>query len=296
MPDHPNPWKALAPYVGDAQPAEQAPFGILSPASLVLEGAGDGGRWVTGFDYEARDCSTTVTVSSTTTADTYTVVEGDPEACYLTYAPFMVEVEQARSTFNRESDWEADTTARLLACQQKAIEREFWTGTLARAQVADNRYLASTDAVDVTPTPGTAVKPAYGAALLEDALAQCGCGIRGTIHTTRGVASSLGLSAEDDTLSTTLGTRAVVGAGYTGSGPGNTAPVGSARWVYATGPLTVRLGDVENRAGSGNGVWGGNGLDVNTNRYSVYAERAAAVTWDSCCHFAVLVDLALDYS
>lgn len=282
--------------VTDVTVAVPAPFGILSPAATVIEDSSP--HWTAGFEYESLDCGTTVRISSICTAATgVTQIAGDPDDRWRSYHPFVIETSFECTTFGG-LDYEEYARKRLEACQQKSIEREFWTGELAKQEDAangadawPNRYLASTNATDVTPTAGTPVKPKYGLALLEQALADCGCGVLGTIHTTRGTASALGLAGADATLMTTLGNRVIAGSGYTGTGPNGSAPAGTAAWMYATGPLTVRLGSVnatpDTRAQS---------VNTSNNSVKVYADRAAAVTWDTCCHFAVLVDLALDYS
>lgn len=190
----------------------------------------------------------------------------------------------------------------LEACQSKAVEIEFWEGRLTTAAETEaanpdvytaNRFLTNGEAEDVTPTPGTAIKPKYGLALLEGALAAAGCGVRGYIHVPPSLASALGLKDmdSDGVLQTKLGNYVVVGAGYTGTGPNGQAPAGSSLWMYATGPVFVRLGDVS--VTPGDKV---QSVDTSINKIQVSAERPASVVWDGCAHFAVLVDLGLDYA
>lgn len=284
----------------DVTTAEPALYGILSPAATVIYD--DSAHWQSGYTYETLDCGTEVRLSTpcSATGESVLAVEAeDGQPLWRSYIPFNIETAfQCSSLGGRLLDYEAKAYSRMEACQQKAIEREFWTGALAKAEDAangadpfPNRYLASTDVQDRTPGGGAAVKPKHGLALLEQALGDCGCGVRGTIHVTRGVASSLGLSGSDGSLETPLGNKVIAGSGYTGSGPDGTAPTGTVQWMYATGPVTVRLGPILSRSGSRAET-----LDTRTNTVLVHADRSAGVTWDSCCHYGVKVDLALDYS
>lgn len=291
--------------VDDVTHAVPADFGILSPAATVVYDSTT--HWAAGFGYETLDCNTTVRLSSLCSAASgvIAVEPGDPDLRWRDTLPFNIETEFTASTMGtRNLDFEARAQQRMEACQQKAVEFEFWTGALARQEqdqwTADGntdtvptRFLASDSAVDLTPTAGTAVKVKHGLALLEQALGDCGCGVRGTIHTTRGTASALGLSASDAVLRTTLGNVVIAGSGYTGSGPDGTQPTGTAAWMYATGPVTVRLGAITATPGRPNRS---QSVDISRNEVQVFAERPAAVTWDTCCHYAVLVDLSLDYS
>ncbi len=196
-------------------------------------------------------------------------------------------------------NWEQRALDALEMCQDKAIELEFWEGRLARAANADdpgsnpNKFLANGDAVDLTPTAGTPVRPRYGLALLEGSLASSGCGSRGFIHVSPAVGSVLPIkdANDDGILTTTLGNYVVTGTGYTGTGTNGAQPSGSAQWIYATGPVFVRLDEPHV-----NGDYPQQMINTRDNSIAVRAERAAAVTWDGCAHFKVLVDLSLDYA
>lgn len=283
--------------VVDVTKASPSSFGILSPAATVVEDSST--HWTSGFEYETLDCGTSAQISTICTGTTpVESIAPDPDAePWESYLPFAVEVDFSCTTLGMNgSDYERRALDRLQACQQKVIEREFWTGELARKeQLSDenfpNRFLASTGATDLTPSAGVAIKPKFGLALLEDALGSCGCGVTGTVHMTRGTASSLGIAASDAVLKTPLGNSVIAGAGYDGSGPDNVLPSGTTRWMYATGPLTVRLSAPEVRATESRQF-----VDSSVNKATLHADRVAAVTWDTCCHYGVLVDLSLDYS
>lgn len=187
------------------------------------------------------------------------------------------------------------------AVTQKAVEHELWTGEIALASGhLDARYLASHDALDLTPGGG-AVAPAVGLAALEWAIGQCGTGGGGVIHMTRDVASLLVFMLEngepDARVYSRLGTPIVPGSGYTGSGPAAVAPnaavpvpapaaittAPTTQWMYATGPVAVHLGAVD---------YIGEKINTAKNEITVLAGRPAAVHWSGGCHFAIQVDLS----
>jgi hypothetical protein len=205
-------------------------------------------------------------------------------------------------------DWDKfrqDLLDSLEFCSAKGVEREFWTGQLAQAggggctdnqpasnPIDPNIYLA--DAANTTTlNGGTAVKPGEALALLENALANCGCGGPGVIHATRGTAAILRAWRDEEynVLRTFAGSLLIAGAGYPGTGPGGAAPAANKVWMYGSGSVQVRLGDKHFTPDTRSEA-----TDRKTNEVTGRADRAAAVTTDGCCVFAVLVDLSQDYS
>lgn len=292
--------------VEDLSVEEPADYGVLSPAATVVNDSSH--DWTRRFDFPAFNCAANVRLSSLCTSATgVNVVEAEADApLYRAYIPFTIETSFSCSTFAfRELEYLKMAEDFLEQTQQKAIEHELWTGALSQQEKDDwetahsgetfpNRWLSSTDAVDVTPS-GTAVKAKYGLALLEKALADCGAGIKGTIHMTRDIASVLNLKDRNGALRTSLGNLVIAGTGYTGTGPTGAAPSGTQTWLYATGPVSVRLGPVA-AVPDKNTRLTGQSVNTSNNNVTVYASRPAAVTWDSCCLYAVKVDLALDYA
>lgn len=293
----------MASVFSDSKRTKPALFGLLSPATdLIMD---SDVHWTSEFDYETLDCVADVELSAMCNSEVVVnAIENSGSAQYRTYVPFEIITKFQCSTMSRRPEEIRDIAiAAAEACTQKALEYELWTGSLAKAAAADdswdsgtrgaypNRFLASPSARDVTPTPGTPVKTRHGLALLERALAECGCGLQGTIHVTRDVASALGLKKDDDVLVTNLGNTVVAGTGYTGSGPDGTVPADNQAWMYVTGPITVRLGEILVVPDT---ISQAVDTAKNTSVYSV--SQPAAVTWNSCCHAAVLVDLSLDYN
>ena len=276
---------------------EPAKFGLLNSKTVVS----DGGRWDGGLSIDPVSCNADVRIVEVCDEENEVeITTGDAEV--QSYLPFFIETDYTCGTFGfKAQDYKAKAEFALSLCENKAAEREFWTGALAQQDVAvdsegnpnPNRYLASISAVAVSPS-GTPLSARHGVALLEKALGDCGCGTRGFIHATRDVVSTLSdtaLKVEGDTLVTILGNYVIGGSGYDGSGPGGAIPAGSLSWVYATGQVSARLGKVT--------VYPDNlseATNTSINEVSFTAARDAAVTWDGCCHYAVLVDLSLDYS
>jgi hypothetical protein len=275
---------------------EVAPFGILSPATTTYNESDS--FWTSGITYEAMDAGLVVinsTIMGASAAGSVTVADNtDAKEHFKTYYPFDVKASIKVSTMGTNPDEiEASAKRALDIVTQKAVETELWNGDVAKLLTADNdnRYLASAQSVDVTPTPGTAVKVRYGLALLEQAIAESPLGAQGLIHATRDVASALRLDSDSTTLRTDLGTPVVAGVGYSKKGPnGSVAPAGKA-WMYATGPVSVRLGAPIVTPAKLNQA-----VDIRINTIEYFVDRSAAVTWSTTDSYAVLVDLTLDYA
>lgn len=269
-------------------------FGILSPATTVVEDNSD--NWIDGFAYDIGDARVLVKNRSGyrgPQSGEAVVSEANSVDPLATYQPFFVETTFRASTLALSPEAvQARAAEALDLVTQKAIEREFWSGDIAKLLTganAVNRYLSSTDAIDLTPTPGTGLRPRHAQALLEDALGQATIGSAGTIHAPRSIVSSLRTEKTDDgkTLVTDLGNKVVAGSGY-----GDGDPVQpNLMWMYATGPVTVRVGAVEYSA-----VARSQAVDIRQNSVEYSASRPAAVTWSTSDLYAVLVDLSLDYA
>jgi len=279
-------------------PTEQpqpTPYGILSPAvTVITEESND---WLAGFQYETVDSAVTVSIDPINGAEfsaSYNLVEADAKEPVLReYQPFAVKAYIKASTMGTSvEDLQKTADQALDTVLQKSIEKEFWTGRLSKQLEADNRYLSHEAAEDVTPTPGTPIKVRYGQALLEQALGNGTIGSTGVIHAPLLVASVLDASDKDGALTTGLGTKVVAGAGYSNTGPnGEVAPTNAA-WMYATGPVTVRVGATNETISEKLSE----AVITGRNTVEFYVDRPAAVTWSTTPLYAVLVDLTLDYA
>lgn len=180
---------------------------------------------------------------------------------------------------------QAEVRARqyLLAGEERAVEAEIVSGAAGSQALSD-------EAVDVTPTAGTAVPLTVGIQLLEQAL-YAGHGSVPAIMGEAGLAARAGfdsvVSRQGQHLETTLGSYVGFGAGFAdAAGPSYApAPGPGEAWLYGFGRPTVYRGDVWVQPDEDNF------LNRDNNEVVVLAHRPYVVTW-SAPVFAVLVDAA----
>lgn len=281
------------------EPLIPSRYGLLSPAVTVVKDSSL--HWEGGFVHELTDYVdiTNISAESNTVSSVVFATDTDVRRA-KEYLPFVIQASvQASTSGTRPEELKKRAEEALEVATQKALEREFWAGTITKALITagdteiENRYLAASAATDVTPTPGTAIKPLHGLALLESSLGNSGFGEVGTIHATRSGATAigLGLCPEKDVLLTKLGSKVVAGSGYTGTGPDGNAPTGTKTWLYATGPVSVRLGDIDVYQDKVQ-----NAIDTSVNTIQYTANRVVSVTWSNKAHYGVLIDLSLTYS
>jgi hypothetical protein len=248
-------------------------YGLLS-AATVLTGAG---RWELGVQFDSDNCTPgglwgydlcgdpIETSPPGKTAPGLTLNEAAPFTVYdgVTCAPIGL------------GDAEGRARRRLAGSEQRQVEAAFWT-----------RQLAAADTPLVGGSPATGLAHAVG--LLEEALGGNYNGL-GVIHAPRWVAALAGsayLAVRDgSTLRTQLDTAWAFGAGYPGTGPGGVAPAAGHAWLYVTGAVVVRRGDVVVPATPQAG-----GLDKANNEMTVLAERTYVVAYD-CVAYAIDADL-----
>lgn len=150
-----------------------------------------------------------------------------------------------------------------------------------------NPYLS--DGNMATPNGATAVSARVGLSYLEQVIADTARG--GMIHITPAVADALQpIRVTDDPtvpLYTGAGTPIAVGAGYAGITPvGQSAPAATRDWIYASGPVSVRIDDEVDLPDFSEA------LDRVMNDVTYRAEKVAVVSWDTVLQAGVLVDWA----
>lgn len=286
-------------FRGTFPPPELAPAssGLLSVANVMKHtGREYDERWIRGFDYEF---DTLPTVRILTTNDEVvtggTLYDGTRSDRYNTYIPFFVETEDFRSTFDLPGEDRFKRVKKQLeAATQKAVEKEMWDGIAALGDGNDNLFLSKAGAA--TAAASGAFNPVIALMYLEQAIAGSPTGENAYIHMTRDVASYLTYSImhkeTEETgphLITRLGTRVVIGSGFSGNGPiGATGAAASAtnKWMYATGAIDVHLGKIEVVNENL-----GQGVDATINDMRIKAYRPAAVTFDPSIHYTVRVTL-----
>lgn len=275
------------------RPVSISEFGLLSRAAEVIHD--DNNDWTGGFIYDTIDGSVqssnhTALGSATQESEIVVVNEGLPTHRF--YYPFEVRTTISASTMGvTPAEVLQQATDAINVVIQKNIEAEFWTGAISRLVTPENRSLSQDEVTNLTPAGSTTtgIRAKHGLAILERALGDATIGSKGVIHATRDVASVLDCANHDNALVTKLGNFVVAGSGYTGSGPADAAAPAGMAWMYATGPVTVRIGSLNVRPESV-----GQAVNSLNNSMQYFVDRPAAVTWSTSKLYAVLVDLSLD--
>jgi hypothetical protein len=168
------------------------------------------------------------------------------------------------------------------------VARELWTGALSALDPYDLPMGGATDQVnphlaqvDVANRLTTTTDPMAAVAELEAAAAEQTLGGPVFIHGSTAVIGQIGQNLErtGNELRTKTGAVVIPDAGYPGTGPDGTG----AGWLYATGPVVVRLGAISSDTTPATTT------DRTTNRRRAIAERLFAVAFDPCTLFAIQV-------
>jgi hypothetical protein len=213
---------------------------------------------------------------------------------------YLAETCKTKATPNQQ-EFRARATTALTAVQGSAIERNFLTG---EASDPLSPFLA--DGNGTFPTGDTPTSAINALAILEEYIGLSGQ--LGIIHCSPGFATALlgrGFAIDDKTgvIRTINGNVVIPGAGYARdveNDPGWGSPEGHAssgptqEWMYATGPIDIRLSemfvipeDVEQAIdrGTPDGATSGR-----PNTITYRAERYAVATWDTALQVGVLAD------
>lgn len=185
-------------------------------------------------------------------------------------------------------DYRGRARRQMEASTSKAMEYELATGALNQAGSATNPFLEDNASV-VALDAGSVYSPQDALARLGAALSGCGHGGRGVIHAPTIWVDRLLDDGSNNVaevgnrlVTRNRGDRIVSGTGYRGYGPGGAAPAAGEVWVYATGPVQYRLSDIMVFPDSL-----AEALDRKKNNIEYRAERACAMNFDPCCHFAI---------
>ena len=281
--------------VFSAPPVELAPCGLLSVAHIV---SWEDEPWLRGYNYELLSTPEVKILNKGNLAVTGGTVSAGNTVDFREGEGFVIEVSKTRSGMGVLSDDpREDAQDTIKAATQKALEYELWEGVAIQAGAGAAPYLRKTGGATVVTSGGADAAKALRA--LEQAISNSPVGARGISHMTRDVASELGSrllykgngdSATEDRAITRLGTRVVIGSGYTGNGPiGTTGAAASAtnKWMYATGAVEVELGQVDLLTPSLGSV-----IDTSVNDITVVVQRSAAVHFDTSIWVAAQVTLA----
>lgn len=247
------------------------------PGVLVSGGRWDGGINIWGYTdglpalWDA--CS----------AGTYRVKEDESgEAPVEGFDSFVIYIAQMCSTFGIATDlagFARRVEAVLEATQSFAIEQALAQGVPG---LPGNKYLGDADLVALPAAASAAV----GLSTLENAIGATGR--QGMIHLTPAVAAQVAddLINENGVLRTFSGNTVVIGGGYIGTDPvAEASPDASHDWIFATGPVQVRLSELLTGPEETSGL-----VDHETNEVIYRAEKLANVAWDGVLQVGVLVD------
>ena len=263
----------------DLDPNHSGLFNIVKPENHSATANDE--RWVRGYsqEFDAEPKAIRNLDDTDNTAVTVYSTANKPER-FIELDPFFIEVEDLDSTFGLLGQ---DRIARVLkqldAATQKAVEKELWDGAITQAESLSNPYLTKAGTVTKVNS-GTAMSAALALAAIEhEARSASPTGEQPILHMTADVAS-------------VLGTKVVIGAGYSGNGPvgdaGATASITN-KWIYATGTMAIHLGAPEVVNDS---LAQGYDVSGNANDMRIKAFRTASVLFDTSIHHAVRVDLS----
>lgn len=221
--------------------------------------------------------------------------------------PFTPYVRFDCATVGNEQAVEVATDA-LSRTEGWQVEHAFWTGLVdgktlafphlaANAEVLDSNGVVLQTAASPVVTGTTAMDVTTALGLIEQALADC-YGGQGVIHVPPKLLPSLdahqllrvvnarnvGSGRFDRQLQTLNGNLVAVGAGYPGTSPSGAAPASGTSWIYATGAVSMRRGDVKITPRN-------SAINRDNNTIEMIAERTYVLAWD-CCHIAANVALS----
>lgn len=252
-------------------------------------------RWENGVQYQSETCAETNTWAVTCGTDPeredksfdlqFPLVKGTPFVSY-----FGVQCALVGRTLE---EYERSVRNALDLCEQRTVERTFWTGDQGNdPHLANGIYdpVTNPDGVHILGASDvTALGVLQGVATLESWLGDNYCGV-GVLHAPRGLAPYAAnfqlIDGSNPRLLTPLGTRWAFGAGYSvNTGPTGVAADAGTAWIYATGQVNLWRSeiwiqpDVLEQA-----------FNRKTNDVELLAERAFVVTLE-CAIAAVRVRL-----
>lgn len=313
------------PVVVDPPPVTPPLHSLVASATPITDETN--GRWEDGFTFWPENCvdakpwypgdrsggpsSDVQTLKSVAPGDAGSDV--DNNQVQIVYPPTFETAFSCDATGWESIDYQGRARRQVISALPKALEYEFWTGTL----MPENYNLVSnTPAVAATEWGGilnpmaaglwTAMKPQDALSSLVGALASCGPGSRGMIHAPAEIAElwaeTMALIQDGPRLVTkTRGNIVVSGGGYPGTGPAALAtdnggsaaaqasPGPGAMWVYATDMVFVRQGDPVVYPDTLPQAMIRTAEGRRTNKIEFRGEQVAAAYTSACCTFAVLV-------
>lgn len=245
-------------------------------------------RWEMGLRITPDTC-TGATVWDPVCGGTPTQATIEQFSGQTPYSVIPMTVDKAFTCLSTAANIDARTQRAFNAVVSKAIETEFWNGTIA----STNPNLS---------TAATIITGSFGLAAawqeVNKQLSGCGGGSQGVIHAPSWLVDAW-LYAGNDIIredgkrlvSRLRGDTIVAGTGYPGTGPSAANPGPRKAYVFVTGPVGYKLASpVVLRADPQDGP--GAGLVRSTNQIEVRVTADFMVRFDTCCHFGLIVDAA----
>ncbi len=263
-----------------AAPAQSA-VNLLASAE---QPSGDGDAWQSGFAWASDACPAWQGFAPCA-ALTEAPPEGATGLVYVVPVGYRVGVECTPLSGALDADRARRQAERIASF---VAARELWTGELSALDPYDlpnggatgqvNPHLAQ---VDIANQLAAETDTMAAVAQLEAAAGEQTMGGPVFIHGSPRTLAPIGqnLDRVGNELRTKTGAIVIPDAGYPGTGPDGTGD----GWLYATGPVVVRLGQVFTDTNPATTT------DRTTNRRRVIAERMFGVAFDPCALFAIQV-------
>ena len=272
---------AVGPALDIDGPLPVAPeYSLLSVPGVVVTGDG-GDRWMNGVNVESYPTETPESWEPCSAGTFRTKTDGespplprfDAIGLYVPITCSSISFGGNWERFARRAELVLDATISW------GVERALSQGVVG----STNPFLADTNMVLLEAGAHT---PASGLAWLEEAIGATGR--KGLIHASPGVVAQWGFDKlkTNGVLETANGTPVAVGGGYSGVDPTDeAAPAAGTSYVFATGPVEVRLSETFLIPENINGA-----LDTSNNDVTFRAERFVHVSWDTALQAAILID------
>jgi hypothetical protein len=249
---------------------------LLSIPGILVE---DGDRWMNGVNVDGYPADTPSLWEPCSEGTFRTKVDGDalPGARFDSFVVYLPITCSAMSIGNVQ---EFQNRARLAleATLSFGVEEALSQGVI----MSTNPFLGDSN---VAVLGGGAVTPEVGLRWLEDAIGATGRG--GLIHASPATVAAWEFEALEtgDVLRTPNGTPVASGGGYIGAEANGSAPAAGQAYAFASGPVQVRLSDMQMVGEDINGT-----LDTSLNDVTFRAEVYALAVWDTALQSAVLID------
>lgn len=254
------------------------PHSLLNTPGVVVER--DSGRWLNGVVIDGYP-DDTPSLWEPCAEGTFRVKDEGTEAPMPTFDPFVVYIPVTCSAYGMTMIAERAQTV-LEATESMGVEQ----GLVAGIPGSSNPYVGDSD---LTILGAGAVTPAVALSYLENEIGKTGR--RGMILATPAVVAAWnalptgqGGGVLSGSLVTANGTPIISADGIIDVIPdGEAEPGGAEDYIFATGPIEVRLGPlvITELAES---------LDRSDNSVTFRAERYVLATWDTALQVGVLVD------